>query len=283
MKGGLLAFQYIAVSPLGLRESDLVSLLGPEWDPTVFLRITYYFDAFFVQNPNTLCWHIKSTRLKNELIAGSDIQQVYKDLSKHLVSLPDSDFLKHSIFVYISIKAHCPPESIPILGSRDHFSDYDDVANWFFWASSILEADEGLIDDLESCCDHMTDSQQAIFLRHFFAYGCGFCQQVQAHLTLVRSQLMQADISTMDSISAFDLAWMMTEADLYIKYIDNQNLEEREAVLKKAIYAFKRTLELEPTHKAAKNMITAAGTALMDLYIQEGRFEEFNQLYNSLK
>ena len=283
LEGGVKTFEYLALSPLGLRESDISALIGPDWDITVFLRIVYYFESLFTQNPNTLCWQIKSSSLKKELLKNCDKAQLYSDLSKHIFSLDDADYLKRSLGIYFGIKAHSPSEAIPYLGSREHFSGYDDVSVWYFYAGNLLQSDSGCRYDLEQCCQNMTDGQKSIFLRHYFGYGCGFCLQIDDHLALTRSQLIDADVSMMDKISAYDLGWLLADADLYLKYKNEPDSQIREKILNLAVAAFRHCLSLDPSYAPAKNMLTATSTALMNLYIKEHRFDEFKTLYNSLK
>lgn len=279
---GLRAFHLLSLSPLGLRESDLERLMGPDWDPVTFVRILYYFSNFFVQDPNTLCWRICSRGMKAALQAGiGNKQDMYRELTFALLALPDHDMLKRDILIYFAIKAHCPLPAISFLATRDHFSDYDDVSAWYFFATSYLGSDTDSVRDLECTCEVMPDSGKAVFLRHYYEYGCGFSRRMEENLYLVRKALLSANVSEMDAISAFYLGWLMTHAALYQRVVDNDP-EKREKELLLAVEGFQRAISLDPGNAAARNMISAVGTDLLDVYIQQNRFDDFNRLYSLL-
>ena len=288
MGGGLKAFAYLAVSPLGLRETDLEALMGAQWDSLVFNRIVSFFRQYFVQNPNTLCWQISSSGLAESLKKSMQPDVLYKELSLYLFSLPDNDMLKKETGVFMAVKAHAPVESLRYLSTMDPYDNYDDVASWFFRAADLLRPDPRRLEDLQACCRQMTLGETAVFLRFYFTYGVGFCQQEQEHLFLVRNFMMDADVTVMDAFQAFALGWLMTDADSYLQYRRENNsdeqevLDERERMLNKALEAFQQTLRKNPGHKAAKTMVPAIGTTLMDLFTKQGRFRESLELFNKL-
>ena len=94
--------------------------------------------------------------------------------------------------------------------------------------------------------------------------------------------MMNADVANMGAAQSFALGWLLAEAELYLRYRREDGQDGQEMMLRKAIEAFRHTLQIDSDHKAAKTMIPALGTALMDLYIKQHRFDDFQDLYNEL-
>lgn len=275
------AFRYLAVSPAGLRESDLELLLKDTWDQVSFRRVVACFQSFFTCDPNTISWKIVSKSLASDLLP-EDRLPLYRDIARMVLTLPDSDWLKRDMGIYFAIKSHCPEEALPYLGGQSHFESYDDVSSWYFFASNYLENDTDAYRDIDATCQAMNASRIPVFLKHYLSYGCGFGNQTALHLSLVRKHLISVSVEEMDEIAAFDYAWLMMDAELYLN-LEYADCSEREVMLNCAIKGFARTLALNPGHKAAKNMLMAAGTSLMDVYTKQHRFDDFKRLYVKLK
>lgn len=275
-------FRFLALSPLGLRESDMEALAGDNWDALCFNRIVNTLPGFFIRDSQTLCWKISDSTMSQELRSGN-LTSLYVDLADCVLSLPDGDGLKRDIGIYLAIKAHGSPITVPYLGSREHFVDYEDVSSWYFFATNLLETDPVAESDLDCTCMAMDCAHRAVFLRHYFAYGCGFYRQTELQVRMVRKHLMGAEVHTMDAISAFAYGWLMVETELYLRYPGNIPANEREIFLLAALKGFERAISLDPSNHAANSMLTSAGTALLDTYIEQKRFNDFKQLYTHIK
>lgn len=267
-------FVYLAASQNGLRESDLSYLLGKDWNPLFFHTLTYIFDSILLGDHFTQYWKISSTAIKDALLEKED-KKVYEEITRYLLTLPDSDLLKREILMYVMIMSENNTIGSEYLNIYNKFKGDSDPKSWFTTSINLLRNNTNHLSCLKHFIKGLPSSEATSFVYYLIQLGVHDINKIPDTIIWTDKLLGDIPIDCLDRTSAYHLAILNMEAQLWEKNTRNPN---RKKHLLRAIEALSFCHKIDMQSQNIKDYYCVALSEMADIEMNEGNFDQANKL-----
>lgn len=271
-------FELLSASPIGLRESDIEPLFGEEWDALYFHTLTFLLGDILWVDHFTQQWKIRSETIRRSLLPDNS-KYIYNQLASSIIKLPDYDYLKRDILVFLLIKAENYKLGKDYLGSYNKYENDNDIKTWLNVSTNLLLSDPNRLDHLKNIVGQMTPINATTFVYYLINRGIDDISKRNESILWSTTLLMNIPIEQLDRRSAYQFAYLFMDAQQSESYVDKFGAK-RKKYLQRALGALDYCYKLNPHNHNTLDMYSVALMEMADCAMEEGNYNLFDQLIN---
>ena len=266
---------YVASSRTGLRECDLASLAGKNWDSLKFTVFMNIFRDFFSLNQVTKLWKLEIPELCDVMY--SDLHS--KQVCRLVASYPDDDTLKQSYIAYYTLLARDPDVAQKYLCTEKALNPEGEKEFWSADSVSMLRYDENRFAMVHGLLQNLPPvSQIRLIYAIIFEIPLSHRNEWLAEFPICFTRFSEYLEETYD---LYAYAWLLSDAALHMK--NNRKFDvDYAALIDGACPAYKRCYDKDPTFKDVKNMYHVAMMFKADILCEKGDFDGALEIYKSI-
>lgn len=280
------AVELIATSECGLRDSDLESILGADFDMLGFRAFIGMFDDIFYEDRTLHRLRFRSRHVKDRVKAITEnLPTLYRDLAAHTLALTDDDPLRRDMLLYYLLMSG----DAAAIESERIFTPYDKAVKadafdcYGVSVRYLLSTESDYLKLIRKSAAKFGQATAASFYYDLLFAGLPQISQRLPLLERLADDIFAIDPAAVDSpAAAYALAWMMSEYLIHARVNLNLPVERLIRLHNRAIEAFAHSRDLDPGRGDPSNMIMAMKAELITLYAKAGDFEAMDKVINSM-
>lgn len=261
----------IAASQCGIRESDIEAMMGPDWDMLQFHSLTYILGNLLYSDHFRRHWKIRSQTIR-EAFLPQNSQDIYHELARHFLSLPDDDYLKRETLVYFLIESEDYSLGRDYLGSYQKYNDDQDMKTWLKVSTTLLLSDPSRLHHLKVLVNQMQPVQAVTFVYYLITHGIDDHSKWQEALAWTEILLTDIQPEELDRRSAYQMGMLFLSAQSNESHASRFG-ERRRKFLQKALDAFAYCYTTDPESHNVRDMYSLALMEMVDFAMEDGNFE----------
>lgn len=266
-------FVYIAASQNGLRECDLRHFVGEDWDSLFFHTLTYIFDSILLGDHFTQYWKISSTAIRNALVAKEN-NIVYEEIAQYLLTLPDSDWLKREILIYILIMGENHNIGREYLDIYKKYKGDEDLSSWLATSTNLLLSDDNRVSHLKHFLQGLPPSEATTFVYYLIKLGVNDINKRPETIMWTDILLGDIPVNCLNRQSAYHLAMLNMDAQQWEKH---KGMPDRKKHLHRAFEALTLCQKLDMNSQNVKDYCCVVLSEMADIAMSEGNYKEANK------
>ena len=269
-------FTWLAASPQGLGQNEIVSLLRNDADVLQLHSLVYLLGDILVTDHYTLHWKIRNKVLRQALLP-QDARPVFKQLVDLLLPLPDSAPLKQQILIYCLIEAEDYSSGREYLGSFSKYSSIDDEKLWYGVSTHLLLADPKRLEHLKALASQMQPKQLIIFVWHLIKYGLDDIDLKPEASAWCRLLLMDfTSVEQLDHVAAYYLGLMLLQYNDFIHPGAPITSDDKRSI-RIALDALEHSYHLKPDYGDVRSFYRFALLKMVDIAMDDGHFDKVDE------
>lgn len=275
------AFEYLALAPCGLRESDLEKLLGAKWSALDFYTLANLSADFLFEDSSQHHWRIASVYMRDSLVDGHRRKSMFNDIAETM-SRYDDDPEKERSWAYYILKAERADLAARWLTSEELCFDRSAAMRVRYRLPiAYLRGDSDFYGHVYNVATELDANRQVSFLATLLIsglYDYAFSDS-QIVVSVMDSVLSKIDLCRLTLPRLYEFATIYKELLLIGTHITRQDSEILMRYGEMAADGFRRCYEISPYFRDARNLLVAMLTNLIPLYAEKGDFEAMERAY----
>lgn len=275
------AFEYLALAPGGLRESDLEKLLGPKWNTLDFYTLANLLSDFLIEDSSQHHWRIAGEYMRDSLVDKQRRKSMFNDIAGTMSRYDDDDPEKERSWAYYILKAERADLAAQWLASEELCFDRSAAmrARYRLPAAYLLRDSEfyGHVYNIATALDA---NQRVSFLATLLISGLyDYIYSDSQIVSVMDSVLSKIDLDRLTLPRLYEFATIYKELLLIGTHIIRQNSESLMRYAEMAANGFRRCMDVSPYFRDARNLLVAMLTNLIPLYAEKGDSEAMERAY----
>lgn len=280
------AVDLMAISQCGLRDSDIETLLGQDFNLLDYVTITSLFSHLFYDDNVYHKRMIKSRNLTEQYcLQIAHANELYAELVSHAVTLDSNDPLRCDMLTYYLICSGDTKRLVNyVLFAPQDSSVIEEAITYYSTSMQYLLAHslDFFVEKISSTASELSPNQRVNFLYNVFFRGF---PQLSPRLEIIvnfTETIFHVPIDSITSAeSAYSLAWMQNEVISALRYLHNTPEHALIQMYTSCLKTFELSNRLDSTIGDSTNLIIAIASQLMTLYAQTGDFDNMNKIINT--
>lgn len=280
------AIDLIALSQSGLRDSDIESMLGKEFNMLDFVTLTSLLDQTFYDDSIYHRRTFKSPALARQYAAEiGDPSQIFAELARHTAGLDPSDPLRRDMLLFYALSSGDARLIAANLLFAPQRSSIKEEASAYYATSVqylLAQSFDCFFNKVAAMAWKLNVAERIDFLYNIFFRGfpqLGMRINVIKHFAEIIFDIPTQEITS--AASAYALAWMQNEVVSAKTYRANPSPEELIRMYAITLRHFELSHRLDPEMGDSANLIIATASQLMTLYAQIGDFDAMDNILNN--
>lgn len=274
-------FTWLAASQQGLRQSDIIALLGSDADMLQMHSLTYILQDILVTDTFSYHWKIRNQAIRQALLP-QDSRPIFRQLVDLLITLEDNDPVKQDIFIYCLIESEDYSSGCDYLGTFKKYDNESDMRRWYAISSNLLLTDPDRLKHLKAVAAQMQPKQIIMLMRLMTKYGVdGFVHALEVRSWCESLLLGIQDMEALDKVAAFYLGLLLiSPLHRGTPFQGGSASWDKKRFNMLACEAFKRCYTVDPDYDDVKGLYCGALMSMADIAQEEGDFEKANEYIN---